>query len=114
MKSISIEAFARDFETLPPQTVILDVRTPEEYAAGHVPGAINIPHDQMQTRVAEVKSKVAGNRPLCIYCRAGARAQVAAGVLTAGGVSNLICVTEGGMPDWIQAGHPVETIPPAS
>src|SRR5690606_10760521 len=31
--------------------LILDVRTPEEYAAGHVPGAINIPHDQMATRV---------------------------------------------------------------
>lgn len=108
MKSISIEAFARDFETLAPGTVILDVRGPDEYAAGHIPGAQNLPHDQMETRIAEVKAKISPNRTLCLYCRSGGRVQFAAKVLTAHGISNLICVTEGGMPDWTQAGHPVE------
>ena len=52
--------------------VILDVRTPEEYAAGHVPGAINIPHDQVRARLAEIDS--AKDQPIVVYCRSGRRA----------------------------------------
>ena len=35
--------------------VVLDVRTPEEYAAGHVPGAVNIPHDQVEARLGHLE-----------------------------------------------------------
>lgn len=52
--------------------VIVDVRSPEEFAAGHLKGAINIPHDQTdayQTQLDELKGK-----PLVVYCRSGRRA----------------------------------------
>src|SRR6187455_929857 len=38
----------------PEQLFVLDVRTPEEFAAGHVPGAVNVPYDQLASRLAEV------------------------------------------------------------
>ncbi len=46
--------------------VILDVRTPEEYAAGHVPGAINIPYTHLPSRISEVAD--AGDKDIVVYC----------------------------------------------
>ena len=61
---------------------VLDVRTPEEYVAGHVPGAVNIPHDQVAARLAEVpKDKRGGallpQRPARGHGQRGARATTA-------------------------------------
>lgn len=47
--------------------VLLDVRTPGEYQSGHLPGAINIPLDQIQS------AQLPQGRPLYVYCRSGAR-----------------------------------------
>jgi phage shock protein E len=55
----------------PPQ--VLDVRTAEEFAAGHVPGAVLIPHDQLATRLAELDR----DRPVLVYCRSGRRSTLA-------------------------------------
>ncbi|NOJ97857.1 rhodanese-like domain-containing protein [Corallococcus sp. CA049B] len=49
---------------------LVDVRTPEEFAAGHLPGAVNIPVDELPQRLAELGSP---QKPLVIYCRSGAR-----------------------------------------
>ena len=40
----------------PDAPLLLDVRSPEEFAAGHVAGAVNIPHDQLASRLAEVEA----------------------------------------------------------
>lgn len=50
-----------------PDAILLDVRTPEEYRAGHVPGAVNLPLD----RLAE--GKLPQGRPIFAYCLSGAR-----------------------------------------
>lgn len=47
--------------------VLLDVRTSEEYASGHLPGAVNIPLDQLSS------AQIPQGRPLYVYCRSGAR-----------------------------------------
>ncbi|RKH71582.1 rhodanese-like domain-containing protein [Corallococcus aberystwythensis] len=49
---------------------LVDVRTPEEFAAGHLPGAVNIPVDELPQRLAELGSP---EKPLVLYCRSGAR-----------------------------------------
>jgi phage shock protein E len=59
--------------------VVLDVRTPGEYTEGHIPGAINIPHDQLAKRVEELAN--ARDSDVVVYCRAGPRATEAIGVL---------------------------------
>lgn len=52
-----------------PEAVVLDVREPEEYESGHVPGAINVPQAELASRLAEVPREV----PLFVICRSGAR-----------------------------------------
>jgi rhodanese-related sulfurtransferase len=57
---------------------VVDVRTPEEFATGHVPGAINIPHDQLAERHGEIGPPAT---PVLLYCRSGRRSGIAAGTL---------------------------------
>lgn len=61
------------------RATVIDVRTPEEYAAGHVDGAILIPHSQIGDRIAGVVADKSA--PLVLYCRSGRRAEMAAEVL---------------------------------
>jgi phage shock protein E len=58
--------------------VILDVRTPAEYAAGHLPRARLIPFDQLAARAAELPGK---DQPVLLYCRTGRRTALAAATL---------------------------------
>lgn len=54
--------------------LIVDVRTPAEFASGHYPGAVNIPHDEIERRMNELGSDK--NRPIVLYCRSGRRAGI--------------------------------------
>ena len=81
---------------------VLDVRTPEEYAAGYVPGAVNIPVDQLASRLAEVPR----NREVIVYCRSGRRAAVAGEALKEHGYTRLEHL-EGDMLGWQDAKLPV-------
>jgi len=58
--------------------VIVDVRTPAEFEAGHAKGAINIPFDQIAARAGELPAK---DKPLVLYCRTGRRSGIATGAL---------------------------------
>lgn len=77
--------------------VILDVRTPEEFAAGHVPGAIDIPYDQIPARLAELEG--AKDKTIVAYCRSGRRAGIALAALHAAGFRKLAHLT-GDMAGW--------------
>lgn len=85
--------------------VILDVRTPEEFAQGHVPGAKNIPHDQLANRIAEVMGDK--NKEVVLYCHSGRRAGLAADTLKANGFEKILHL-EGDMQKWTEAGRPLE------
>lgn len=82
---------------------VLDVRTPAEYAEGHVPGAVNVPHDQLASRLAEVPK----DKDVVLYCRSGRRAALAADVLAAHGYTRLSHL-EGDIQAWVEKGQPVE------
>lgn len=82
---------------------VLDVRTAEEYASGHVPGAVNIPHDQLADRIAEVPR----DKDVVLYCRTGRRAALAAEVLAGQGYASLGHL-EGDIQAWIAEGRPLE------
>jgi rhodanese-related sulfurtransferase len=57
---------------------LVDVRTPGEFAAGHIPGAINIPVQQLESRLGELEPK---DTAIVVYCRSGSRSGNAAGML---------------------------------
>ena len=61
---------------------LVDVRTPEEFAAGHIPGAINIPVQQLDARMSELQPKTAA---VVVYCRSGHRSGNAARMLKSEG-----------------------------
>jgi rhodanese-related sulfurtransferase len=82
--------------------VLIDVRTPEEFAAGHVPGAVNLPHTEIADRLDEIPS-----REVIVYCQSGKRAGLAGDVLLEAGFE--VGHLEGDMLGWRQAGLPIET-----
>ena len=61
---------------------LLDVRTPDEFAAQHLPGAMNIPVDQLPARAAELGPT---SGLVVVYCRSGARSARATAILRAAG-----------------------------
>jgi rhodanese-related sulfurtransferase len=83
---------------------VLDVRSPEEFASGHVPDAVNIPYDQVAARLQEVPK----DRDVVLYCRSGRRALIAAETLAANGYTRLQHL-EGDMLAWIDQRRPTET-----
>jgi len=91
--------------------VLLDVRTPEEYAAGHIPGAVNIPHEQTADRLEELRPY--RGREIVLYCKSGRRAGLAADTLAQAGFGRLRHLA-GDMPGWSAAGLPVESSPGVS
>ena len=76
--------------------MILDVRTPEEFADKHIPGAINIPNETIGTdEIPELPDK---DQLILVYCRSGNRSKQAAEKLAALGYTNI--VEFGGINDW--------------
>ncbi|PKI17999.1 rhodanese-like domain-containing protein [Colwellia sp. 12G3] len=69
------------------QVVVLDVRTVEEFEEGHIANAVNIPHKELEARLAELSG--AKNTQVVIYCRSGRRAEVAKQVLVKNGFNQL-------------------------
>jgi molybdenum cofactor guanylyltransferase len=80
---------------------ILDVRQPDEYEEGHVPGAVLIPLDQLNDRHAEVPT----DADVYVVCRSGGRS--AAAVQALNGAGYRTTNVAGGTMAWIEAGHPV-------
>ena len=85
--------------------LLLDVRTPEEYAGGHVPGARNLPIDELPSRLGELGADRAA--PIVVYCERGPRAERAADALAAAGFTGVRRLA-GSMSAWRSAGLPVE------
>ena len=67
--------------------VLVDVRTADEFRAGHVPGARNIPHSEVEQRLAEFGSD--RKREIVLYCGSGRRAGLAQEILRAHGYTNV-------------------------
>jgi rhodanese-related sulfurtransferase len=83
--------------------VMLDVRTPEEYAQGHIPGVVPIPLNQVPNRLAEIPK----DKTVVVTCHSGNRSSQAAQLLRQRGYDNVHNML-GGIVAWEQAGYPVE------
>src|SRR5438445_7164475 len=87
------------------RAVVVDVREPEEFAAGHVTGAKNVPLDQLEQKLpAAVKNK---SLPLLLICATGARAQRAVATAKKLGYEQAQAAA-GGLKPWKDANLPVE------
>ena len=88
---------------------LVDVRTAEEFAAGHLPGAINIPLQQLPDVV--VRSGIARETSLVLYCRSGRRSEMAREILNAAGYTRVY--NAGGYQALLDAGKQYAARPPA-
>ena len=76
--------------------IILDVRRPDEFAAGHIPNAINVPNETIGT--AEIPELPDKDQLIMVYCRSGRRSKEASAKLVKLGYTNI--VEFGGILDW--------------
>ncbi len=89
---------------LPQNQIILDVRDTDEFAEGHVEGAINIPVDELPNHFEKLKNY----SKIYVHCGGGGRAGRAVETLTKYGIQNLVHICESGMRSWIASGLPIE------
>lgn len=82
---------------------VIDVRGRSEWEAGHMPEVPNIPVGYLRDHLGEIPR----DRPVVVHCQGGGRSAIAASVLRAAGVTNVVNLT-GGFADWQAAGNPVE------
>ena len=83
--------------------LILDVRSANEFAAGHIPLALNIPHDELQDRLSELPIDL--DQTIVVHCHAGPRAQRAEAFLVESGYTDVRDL-DGHWRGWTQAGRP--------
>lgn len=107
VKTIGMEEYRKVVEN-PGEALIVDVREPNEFAAGHVPGAINIPRGVLEFQIWKqvgFPSNPDLSRNIILQCQSGNRASLAAQSLAELGFTHTTAVV---MPleDWQQAGHP--------
>lgn len=76
--------------------VLLDVRTPQEFAAGHIDGARNIPVQELEQKLSALPAQKSA--PIVVYCRSGARSAKAASVLRNAGYTEVHDL--GAMSNW--------------
>jgi rhodanese-related sulfurtransferase len=83
---------------------ILDVRERSEWDEGHIPGSVHVPYHDL----AAVPAGMDPARPVAVVCASGQRAAIAASLLARHGAEHVVHVTDGGVPAWERAGHPME------
>lgn len=97
----------RDIETLEPETIRIDVRTPHEYQLGSIPGFINIPVDVLREHLDELSK----DKPIVVTCAVGLRGYLAYRILTQSGFKN-VCNLSGGYKTWSVATAKVKHVEP--
>lgn len=83
------------------QHTLVDVRTPEEFSAGYIPGAINISLQELQQKMNHIPK----DKPVIVYCRSGNRSAFAANLLIQAGYTEVYDL--GGIIDWVRQELPV-------
>ena len=107
VKTIGIEEYRKVVES-PGPALIVDVREPQEYAAGHVPGAINIPRGVLEFQIWKQVGFPANtemDRPVYLQCQSGNRASLAAQSLDELGFTHTTAVVMS-LEDWQKTGNP--------
>ncbi len=87
--------------------VIIDVREPAEYMAGHLPNAINVPRGVLEFKLANVEQVTGADTNIVLYCKTSGRAALASQSLMALGYTNVTSIA-GGFDAWEEANMPIE------
>jgi rhodanese-related sulfurtransferase len=85
-----------------PELVVIDVREPAEWMAGHIEGAVHLP----MLEIVKRRTEVPADRPKAVLCAGGLRSSTVISALTQAGLTHFYNVT-GGMSAWLRAGYPV-------
>ncbi len=101
---ISVKELAEQIQ-LERAPLIVDVRSEKEYAEAHIPGAVNIPYDQLGDRLSEIDA--AKTDEIVVHCLSGYRAEIAEKLLSEAGYSNVRDL-DGHMNAWQSGGYPIE------
>ncbi len=104
MEKISIDKLHDLIPDMGEEHLILDVRTPKEFSEGSIPGARNQDHESVDSIADELKNY----KTVYVHCKMGGRAQKAAEELEMAGLTNIVCVSQGGMHRWMEMGWEVE------
>ncbi len=99
MREIDIDTLA---ELVEGGTPVIDVRETDEYAEGHVPGAVNFPMGQLASRLEEIDR----TSPVPVICASGNRSAAMTDVLLTQGFDAIN--VRGGTSAWIRSGRPIE------
>lgn len=86
--------------------VLIDVREADEFAAGHIPGAVHIPRGMLEFKLSNAPELSARDLKLVLYCKTSGRAALAACSLQEMGYMNVQSIS-GGFDAWSEAGKPV-------
>ncbi|TVR23290.1 MAG: rhodanese-like domain-containing protein [Anaerolineaceae bacterium] len=97
---ISPTSYQSEFDGV--QHLLLDVRTPQEFAEGHISGAVNIAVQDLSRRLNELPQ----DQPIVLYCRSGNRSQDAMRILHRAGYTAVYDM--GGIIDWVAQGFPTQ------
>jgi rhodanese-related sulfurtransferase len=101
-QKVAPQAYMSDFVESGAAHQLIDVRTPEEYATGHIAGSINIPVQEIGSRLNEISQ----DEPVVLYCRSGNRSNQAAQILDGAGFTGVYDL--GGIQSWQTAGYPLQ------
>jgi len=86
--------------------LVLDVREPDEYAAGHLPGAVSVPRGLLEFKLSGTPGMRARDMKVVVYCKSGGRAALAAASMQDMGYLHVVSLA-GGFDGWLSAGYPV-------
>ena len=102
-RTIEVTALRAELATNP-DTLLVDVRSPAEFQAACIDGAVNLPLDQVDAHLRRIVHDAGGR--MVVVCQSGARAARAARALAGAGLDD-VTVLDGGINGWIAAGAPV-------
>ncbi|GAB4338734.1 MAG: hypothetical protein Kow00117_20040 [Phototrophicales bacterium] len=100
---ISPSDYQRLFTNPSVDHLLIDVRTPEEFAAGHIQGAVNIPLQVLDQYVSQLPD----DQPIVVYCRSGNRSATAFDMITRAGFTDVYDI-QGGTNAWVSQGLPLQ------
>lgn len=103
VERIAPQQYQDDFAAAAKPHILVDVRTPEEFASGHIAGSVNIPLQSLEQRMNEIPQ----DQPVVLYCRSGNRSNTAAQMLARAGYSDIYDL--GGVIAWQAQGLALQT-----
>lgn len=107
-ENLTVEAYKTQFRDTHQAHLLLDVRTPEEFHDYRIPGAVNIPLDELPDRLAEIAS-LAGQNPIVMVCKTGVRSIMGAQMLRYAGLQNIdLFNLDTGTRGWADKDFPLE------